>query len=245
MNKALELRAIQTRLFKINENLFDFCLEVFQKEKLNAASLNSKILVITSKLFSLAEGKVVNKEGLSKEALVRSECDAYLGKIAHDCTLTIKHGLLLAAAGIDESNSENNQYILYPEDPFKSAQKLLKQLKDHFQIENLGILVTDSKTTPLRAGVTGVALAHAGFRAIENKVGDKDLFGRALKMTVVNVADALASAACYCMGESSECCPLALIHAPVQFIREEEENPQETKISPELDLYYPLYKDRL
>lgn len=71
--------------------------------------------------------------------------------------------------------------------------------------------MTDSHTTPLRRGVTGIALSYWGFQGVESFVGTKDLYGRALKMTHVNFADALASAAVLMMGEANESCPLAML----------------------------------
>src|SRR6266508_2193439 len=69
--------------------------------------------------------------------------------------------------------------------------------------------ITDSKTAPLRVGVTGVTLAYSGFQALNDYVGTKDLFGRAWRMIKVNVVDALATAAVLVMGEGSEQTPLA------------------------------------
>lgn len=90
------------------------------------------ILAVTSKIVSLSEGCRVSKETISKEALVRKESDHYLGEIGYGSYLTIKHGLMIPSAGIDESNSEGDHYITFPKNPFyrprKSALKLRKNL---------------------------------------------------------------------------------------------------------------------
>ncbi len=237
--------ALQTRIFKEGEDLFTFCCEEFKKNNIHSKELEGSILAVTSKIVSLAEKQVISAKSISKEELVRREADQFLGEIAMGCFLTIKHGLFIPSAGVDESNSENSEYILFPKDPFKSAIDLKRKISAHYKLQNFAILLTDSHTSPLRAGVTGITLAHAGLRAVENKIGDKDLFGRTLKMTQVNVADALSTTAVYCMGETSESSPLALLKAPVTFIPEEEENPKETFYPPEEDLYYPLYKQLL
>jgi F420-0:gamma-glutamyl ligase len=75
----------------------------------------------------------------------------------------------------------------------------------------VGVIITDSKTTPLLWGVTGVAIAHAGFKALHDLIGQPDLFGRLLKMEKVNVAQGLATAAVLVMGEAAEQTPLATI----------------------------------
>lgn len=99
--------------------------------------------------------------------------------------------------------------------------------------------MTDSHTTPLRKGVTGVALAHWGFHPIENLVGTEDLFKKSLRMTSVNVLDALAVAAVLVMGESAESQPLALLQYPnVKFT--DHDTAHEIKIPLHEDLYGPL-----
>jgi dihydrofolate synthase / folylpolyglutamate synthase len=106
------------------------------------------------------------------------------------------------------------------------------------------VVVTDSRTTPLRLGVTGVALAHSGFRALNDYVGKQDLFGRALRMTKVNVMDALATSAVLVMGEGSESTPMAVIDE-LPFVTFQPRAPSaaelsELRIALEDDLYAPL-----
>ena len=106
---------------------------------------------------------------------------------------------------------------------------------------NLGVIITDSHTTPLRRGVTGVALAYAGIRGVKNFVGQPDLFGRLLQMTHINVVDALATASVLVMGESNERCPLAVLeYSRVEFT--DQSDPRELQISLEDDLYGPILK---
>lgn len=238
----LSVRGIKTRVFKMGEFLPSFIVEHILSVIGETKQLEGKVLAVTSKIVSLSENRILSKDGISKKSLVRKEADVFLGEIGHGCFLTIKHGLFIASAGIDESNADGDYYILYPEDPFRSAQELYLDLVQRFGLSNFGVLFTDSHTSPLRAGVTGVTLAYAGFRGIRNHIGSPDLFGKPLKMTRVNVADALSVAAVYCMGESDESTPLALLDGNVEFLpRHESVNPQECVISPEYDLYGPLY----
>ena len=101
--------------------------------------------------------------------------------------------ILIPTAGIDESNGDG-YYILWPRDPQQTVNAVRAYLQRCFRRTHVGVIITDSKTSPLRVGVTGVALAYRGFQALNNYVGTKDLFGRALRMTKVNVVDALATA---------------------------------------------------
>ena len=83
----------------------------------------------------------------------------------------------MANAGIDESNAMG-KIILLPKNSFKSAEIIRKKLQNKFGVKNLGILITDSRLFPLRAGIVGVALGYAGFKGIKNYIGKKDIFGR-------------------------------------------------------------------
>jgi len=184
---------------------------------------------------------LVDRSSISKRDLIAREADENLGEVAHGSFLTIKHGLFILSAGIDESNSEDNQYILYPEDPFLSAKNLWLGLRDRWKLKHLGVILTDSHTTPLRRGVTGLALSHWGFRGLKDLVGSPDLFGRKMKMTTVNVADSLAVTATLLMGEANEAQPLAILHgAPVEFV----DHVEKTELTMPLaeDLYAPFFK---
>lgn len=168
---------IKTRIFKENENLIDFIISNIKKLNENS------ILVVTSKIVALSESRtVVVKSEKEKEALIIRESQFAMrtkfkvgGKYVW---LTIKDGMVLANAGIDESNADGKT-ILLPKDSFKSAAILRKKLLSHYKIKNLGIIISDSRLLPLRAGVVGVALGYAGFKGVRDYRGKSDLFGRA------------------------------------------------------------------
>jgi F420-0:gamma-glutamyl ligase len=236
MHKPITIQAIETRLFGKGESL-----EAFLREHLQGYALENAILAVTSKLISVAEQRYVAKGSISKDALVRQEADQYLGAGGSKVPLTIKHGLLIPFAGIDESNSETGEYLLFPEDPYKSVSKISVALKAAFGLKNFGVILTDSWPMPLRKGVIGVGLSHWGFRANKTFVGQPDLFGRPLDMTSVDVLDALAGMAVFAMGEAAERKPLAVIQgADVEFTESSSIN--EIAIDPDLDLYAPLLK---
>jgi F420-0:gamma-glutamyl ligase len=232
----LSAATVRTRIFHPHEDIF-----AFLKDALRAEELEGKILAITSKVVSLSEGCLVAKSEMTKRALVEREADLYLGEGGYGVELTIRHGILIPSAGIDESNSESDNYILFPKNPYESAKRIWAYLRETFGLSNLGIILTDSHTMPLRRGVTGISLAHWGFKATRSLVGQPDIFGRPLKFTHIDVVDALASLAVFVMGEADDCTPLAVIsNAKVEFTTES--SAQEITIEPENDLYFPLLK---
>jgi putative folate metabolism gamma-glutamate ligase len=209
------------------------------------ALAEGSVLAITSKIVAIAEGRTVPFAGAEKSRLIAEQAERHLPMSAskYGVSLTITRGMLIATAGIDESNSDGH-FILWPSDAQATANAVRAHLGRRFSLSRVGVVITDSKTTPLRIGVTGVALAHSGFRALNDYVGVQDLFGRALRMTKVNVMDALAAAAVLVMGEGSEQTPLAVIE-DASFVQFQERDPsteelEQLRVAPEDDLYAPL-----
>jgi Uncharacterized conserved protein len=154
--------------------------------------------------------------------------------------LTIKHNLLVPSAGVDESNT-NGYYVMWPKDPQSSANLCWQFLRERFHVTNLGVIITDSTSSPIRWGVTGKCIAYCGFRGLNSKIGEPDLFGRKLRMTQINVADALAAAAVLCMGESNEQTPIAIIE-DLPFVKFEQCPPTSEEInSIHIDIKDDLY----
>ena len=226
------VKEIKTRIFQEGENLESFISTYVPRLK------EHSILVVTSKIVALAERRtVVAKDAKAKERLIRAESDVALE--TKYCWMTIKDDMVMAAAGIDESNA-NGKLILLPRDSHRSAGVLRKAFMKKFGLKQLGVIITDSRTMPLRAGVTGVAIGYAGFRGVRDYRGKPDLFGRLLHVSRTDVADSLATAAVLLMGEAKECQPLATIEdAPVEFCERIDRN--ELKISLEDDMYRPLF----
>jgi F420-0:gamma-glutamyl ligase len=232
----MKLIAIKTNIFNLGEDLFTFVIKNLGQKKLKEGD----VLAVTSKIVSLNEKNIIYKSDvIDKESLVKKEADVYFGKGAYDCHLTIKHGIMIPSAGIDESNANGEYYILYPHKPYESAKKLWTKLKKHFGLKKLGIILTDSHTTPLRRGVTGISLAHCGFHGIESLVGSKDIFGRSMKYTYLNHADALAVMAVYEMGETCEQKPIAILRDfKLNFTNKNTQS--ECLIALEEDIYLPI-----
>ena len=203
------------------------------------------ILAITSKIVSICQGRMVKVEDADKQALIESEADYWLPPSAsqYHVSLTIVDHLLIPMAGVDESNG-NGYYVLWPHDAQQVANGVRAYLSERFSRKQIGVIITDSKTMPLRWGVTGVAIAYSGFQALNDYIGRPDIFGRPLQMTKVNVADALAAAAVLAMGEGSEQTPLAIIEdVPYVTFQGRDPSPEELRgrwIDFEDDLYAPL-----
>lgn len=203
----MKITAIRTRKVKASS------CSIFELLEESLPSIpEGSVVAITSKVASLCEGNVVPIESGVKDDIIEQEADYFLPKSGnkYDVYLTIKHNLLVPSSGVDESNTDG-YYVKWPQDPQETVNKCWELLRDMFQIRNLGVILTDSTCSPLRWGVSGKCIAYCGFKGVNSKVGEADLFGRKLEMTRVNVADALAAAAVLCMGESDEQTPIAVI----------------------------------
>ncbi|MEK7092579.1 MAG: coenzyme F420-0:L-glutamate ligase, partial [Patescibacteria group bacterium] len=120
-------------------------------------------------------------------------------------------------------------------------------LKKKFGLTHVGVLVTDSKTTPMRWGVTALALSYSGFIPLKNYIDTPDIFGNFLHYTKMSIIDNLACASALVMGEGSEQQPLAVV-SDVPFVNFVDRNPTKKElssliISREEDIYSPLLKN--
>jgi dihydrofolate synthase / folylpolyglutamate synthase len=219
---------VKTKLFREGDDLVSFVRSHIKGLK------NGSVLVVSSKIVSLAEGRTAPVS--EKERLIKKESE-YARK-TKKVWLTVKDGIVMANAGIDESNA-NGKLLLLPKDSYKSAALLRKRLMEIYTINRIGVIISDSVVMPRRKGVVGVALGYVGFKGIKDYKGKKDLFGRTFKFASTNVADSLATAAMVTMGEGSERQPLAVIEdVPVQF--SEKSRKGEIKISKKDDMF-PLF----
>lgn len=235
----MKIQAFKTQIFKEGDDLIKFITKSIQKVK------EGDIIVVTSKIVALSEGRVVIiKSEKEREALIKRESQfAMRTKFSTHKSyvwITIKDGMVLASAGIDESNA-NGKTILLPKDSFTSASKIRKALQKYYKVKNIGVLISDSRLLPLRAGVVGVALGYAGFKGVKSYIKTPDIFGRMLEFSRTDVADSLATSAVLLMGEGNECQPLAVIQdAPVVFT--DKLNKSELYIDPKDDMYQPLFE---
>ncbi len=228
----MKITAIETAIFSAREDLPSFVLHHLP------TVAEGSVVAVASKLLALWKGKILPYQNPEqKEKLIKEESSWALQTPL--CWLTVKEGMVMTNAGIDESNGDGKLLFL-PSNCYQVAEELRQCLKESWGIKKLGLVVTDSMILPLRAGVIAAAVAYSGFKGVRDLRGEADLFGRPLKMTLVNVADSLATAAAFCMGEGKECSPLALLEETgVEFV--DEVNANEIKYSVEDDLYTPLF----
>jgi len=127
--------------------------------------------------------------------------------------LIVRHrlGLVMANAGVDQSNVPGSEHrvLLLPEDPEESALRLREALRALLGAAP-AVVITDTFGRPWRRGVCGTAIGASGFVTLLDRRGEQDRFGRALKVTQVATADALAAAAALIMGEGAEGRPVVL-----------------------------------
>ncbi|MEU0299997.1 coenzyme F420-0:L-glutamate ligase [Streptomyces sp. NPDC006175] len=158
------------------------------------------VLLVTSKIVSKAEGRIV--EATDREAAIDAET---VRVVARRGTLRIvenRQGLVMAAAGVDASNTPAGTVLLLPEDPDASARLIRDGLRDALGVE-VGVVVTDTFGRPWRNGLTDVAIGAAGVRVLDDLRGGTDGYGNPLSATVVATADELASAGDLVKGKAS------------------------------------------
>jgi coenzyme F420-0:L-glutamate ligase/coenzyme F420-1:gamma-L-glutamate ligase len=190
------------------------------------ALVSGDVLVIAQKIVSKAEGRRVHLSAFtpSTEAyrladIARKDprhIEAILSEStevirASEGVLIVAHrlGFVMANAGIDQSNvgDDPEGILLLPRDPDATCVRLKAELDARYKVD-LGVIINDSFGRPWRNGVVGVAIGAAGMPALQSLVGEPDLYGRALRITEVALADELAAAASLVMGQSAEGLPV-------------------------------------
>jgi coenzyme F420-0:L-glutamate ligase / coenzyme F420-1:gamma-L-glutamate ligase len=149
------------------------------------------IVAVTSKIVSKAEGRVVHAD---REAAIDAETVRVVARRGETRIVETRHGLVLAAAGVDASNTEPGTVALLPEDPDASARALRKGLRDRLGV-TVAVLITDTLGRPWRNGQTDAAIGAAGLLPLRDHRGGTDTFGTPLEVTVAAVADEIAAAA--------------------------------------------------
>jgi coenzyme F420-0:L-glutamate ligase/coenzyme F420-1:gamma-L-glutamate ligase len=156
------------------------------------------IVVVTSKVVSKAEGRVAS---IPRDQAVEAETARVVARRGATTIAQTRQGLVLAAAGVDESNTAPGTVVLLPEDPDESARRLRKAMRQRTG-RRLGVLVTDTMGRPWRAGQTDNAIGAAGVLPVRDYRGEADTFGNILEVTVAAVADEIAAAADLVKGKS-------------------------------------------
>jgi coenzyme F420-0:L-glutamate ligase / coenzyme F420-1:gamma-L-glutamate ligase len=173
------------------------------------------IVVVTSKIVSKAEGRVVRA---NREDAIDAETVRVVARRGETRIAETRHGLVLAAAGVDASNTPPGTVVLLPEDPDGSARRLRKGLQDGLGVR-LGVLVTDTLGRPWRTGQTDAAIGAAGVAPLVDYRGTADSFGTALEVTVAAVADEIAGAADLVKGKAARI-PVAVVRGLADLVTE-------------------------
>ncbi|MCC3779803.1 coenzyme F420-0:L-glutamate ligase, partial [Streptomyces sp. UNOB3_S3] len=149
------------------------------------------VLVVTSKILSKAEGRILAAE--DREAAIDSETVRLVARRGTLRVVENRLGLVMAAAGVDASNTRAGTVLLLPEDPDASARRIREGLREALGVD-VGVVVTDTAGRPWRKGVTDFAIGAAGVRVADDLRGGVDAYGNPLVATVVATVDELAAA---------------------------------------------------
>lgn len=184
------------------------------------------VVAISSKYTAISQGRIISLDSIEvtpfaaelaerysmnpkMAQLVVQEADHVFGGIP-GFLLTYKDGILSPNAGIDRSNIPSGLAVLFPEQPYRTAADIRRALRDRLGVD-VGVILTDSWLMPGRLGTSGVALATAGFKPIQDERGKRDLFGNPMQVTQRGIADSICQCAQLVMGERDEATPFAIV----------------------------------
>ena len=225
----MQLYPLKSKLILPGDSLAQKFTEALSASRLRVK--NGDIIAVTSKVVSLSERNIVSLSKVRPTALARrlgrkfgmppkfaqivlNEADAVYGGVP-GVLLTLKNGNAIANSGVDRKNAPGDSVITWPMDPHRSAEALRRTL-DRKLRRRIGIVIVDSRVTPLRLGTIGLAIASSGFRPVMDPRGAMDLYGRKVRITLHALADGIAGAAQLLMGETRESIPFVLVRgAPV------------------------------
>ncbi len=185
------------------------------------------VLIVSEKIVSKAEGRVIPLDRVSPSArakrlakktgkdprvveLILRESTEVLATGENFLIVETKQGLVMANAGIDQSNIEDGKIKRLPVDPEKSAESIRRYLEGKSG-KRLGVVIQDSVGRPFRCGSVGIAIGASGVKTLWDRRGEEDIYGRKLQVTRVAVGDSLATMGNLIMGEAAERIPVVII----------------------------------
>ena len=206
---------------KPDDQVGDIIVEACREEP-NGPLLDRDVVVVTQKIVSKAEGRLVAvdpNDPLSHKKLVEEEAVRVLRRRGDLMITETKHGFICANSGVDLSNVERGYAALLPLDSDRSARRIRDIIRAKLGVE-VGVIVSDTFGRPWRVGLTDVAIGVAGIAGVVDLRGTPDALGRTMQVTEVCVADQLAGAAEMVMGKSSGI-PVAIVRgADAEWFRE-------------------------
>jgi coenzyme F420-0:L-glutamate ligase/coenzyme F420-1:gamma-L-glutamate ligase len=226
----MQLNALRMELIQPGSDLVAIILNAINGQNLTLE--NYDILAIASKAVATAENRLkklasVKPSSRAKRIAAKFSMEPrFVEVVLHEADavywgvpkalLTLKGDVLIPNAGVDQKNAPEGYVVLWPRNPFKAAEKIRRDMYERTG-KHVGVLIVDSRVTPLRMGTTGIAIGLAGFEPVTDYRAKRDLYGRRILITTHSVADDLGSAAHLIMGESSEQTAAVLIrNAPVK-----------------------------
>lgn len=201
---------------QMGDNLADLIIEASMKQ--GEELRDEDIVIVTSKIVSKADGRVVKEDEVTPSSFAVQLAEStnrdprQVEVVLRESTRPVKisdqalimetrHGFICANAGVDQSNVNNSEFLLLPEDPDAAALKIKQSLEKYYEV-NLAVVISDTFGRPWREGQTNVAIGVSGMSAIRNYKGERDQFGNELKVTSIAVADQIAGAAELVMGKT-------------------------------------------
>ncbi len=176
------------------------------------------VVVVTSKIVSKAEGRV--SPGTSRDDAIEAETVRLVAERDSMRIVETKHGLVLAAAGVDASNVAPGSVVLLPDDPDASARRLRRTIGERLGVR-IGVVVSDTVGRPWRAGLVDIAVGVAGLTPLVDLRGRVDRYGNQLSATIPAIADEVASAAELVKGKLAGV-PVAVIRGLAHLVLDED-----------------------
>ena len=193
--------------FKPEHDLVNEIIKSFDHN--NVVIENDDVIVITQKIISKSENRLIDIEDKDIEELIKKESLEILRKRGDTVIARTRHGFICANAGIDKSNIEKGSVLLLPEDPDKTCRDIRKKI-EHLINKKISIIISDTFGRAWRKGQTNVAIGSSGIEPLESYIGKKDAFDNELFATEIAIIDELAGAAELVMKKSDNI-PVAII----------------------------------
>ena len=198
---------------------------IIARAYLDHGALDGDILVVTSKIVSKAEGRIV--EAAERDAVIDAETVRVVATVEHagGRTRIVENpqGLVLAAAGVDASNAADGEVLLLPLDPDASARELAAAIRAATGAR-IGVVLSDTLGRAWRAGQIDQAIGAAGVRVVEDLRGSTDSGGRVLEATIAALGDEIASAAELVKGKTSRI-PVAVVRGLARLVTDSLDEP--------------------
>jgi coenzyme F420-0:L-glutamate ligase/coenzyme F420-1:gamma-L-glutamate ligase len=238
-------------VIKTGDNLAELICEAVRK--MGIEILDGDILVVTHKIVSNSEGNVVNLDQVVPSEFARNialqtgkdpalveivlQESKEIRRLAEGVLITqTKHGWVCANSGVDKSNVRGERFVVtLPKDPDESARRIREKIRE-LTHRTVAVVISDSHGRPARMGEINVAIGVSGIKPIRDRRGEKDLFGRVLRVKQTAIADEVSSAAELVIGQADEGIPVAIVRG-VTYSKSEDSKANELVRPKEKDLF--------